>query len=131
MRLFFKYFATLPVSKIVLWCYLIWYLVTLWKHFDAAPAIWINSLGIGLIIGTGLLLGVNRPKDSPADHWQTARLFLTPFCVSSFAALIKGHDFLFVFPTVWSELALSLAACGVFLAAIGTLRILWRATRQR
>ena len=29
-----QYFAALPAAMIVLWCYLIWYLVTVVHHFD-------------------------------------------------------------------------------------------------
>ena len=32
------------------------------------------------------------------DRWQIFRLFLMPFCVSSFAALVKDAGFLLVFP---------------------------------
>jgi hypothetical protein len=124
------YFATLSRGKTVLWCYLIWYLATLWYHFDPAPGIWINSVGISLIIGIGLLLSVARPAGAPTDHWQTARLFLMPFCVSSFAALIKSKNFLFVFPTNGSELATSLGACAAFIAVVAMLKKGYRRARR-
>jgi hypothetical protein len=31
------YFAKLTNGKIVLWCFLIWYLATVIHHFDATP----------------------------------------------------------------------------------------------
>ena len=54
----FTYLAKLETGKLVLWCYLIWYLVTLVFYFDPSPAIWINSIGISVIIGIALLLSV-------------------------------------------------------------------------
>lgn len=121
------YLATLNRGKMVLWCYLIWYFATLWHHFDPTPGIWVNSLGISLIIGVGLLLSVVRPVGIKTDHWQTARLFLMPFCVSSFAALIKDKNFLFVFPTAGGELAISLGTCAVFIALVAMLKMYRRA----
>lgn len=122
MAVIVRYFAAVPTSKIVLWCYLIWYLATLWHHFDPSPGLWINSLGISFIIGIGLLLSVTRAPGATPDPWQTARLFLMPFCVSSFAALIKDKNFLFVFPTAPLELATSLVACGLFVGLVMALR---------
>lgn len=52
------YFPHLKSGKFILWCYLIWYLVTLNYYFDPLPNIWLNSLGITAIIGFGLLLSV-------------------------------------------------------------------------
>lgn len=126
-----SYLATLTPGKTVLWCYLIWYLTTLWHHFDRTPAIWINSIGISLIIGCGLMLSVARSRGAPADHWQTLRLFLMPFCVSSFAALIKDRSFVFVFPTDAGELAASVLACAVFVILVLVLKVLASSARSR
>ena len=79
-----KYFASLGTANIVLWCYLIWYLVTVVNYFDPSPAIWLNSLGISAVIGGALVLSVGGQSLRIADRWQTIRLFLMPFCVSSF-----------------------------------------------
>jgi hypothetical protein len=46
------------------------------------------------------------------------RLFLMPFCVSSFSQLIKGQGFVLVFPPDLHEIAISLAACAVFVFAV-------------
>ena len=46
------------------------------------------------------------------------RLFLMPFCVSSFSQLIKGKGFVLVFPPDLHEIAISLAACAVFVAVV-------------
>jgi hypothetical protein len=86
-----RYIANLTAGKIVLWCFLLWYLATVIHHFDPAPAIWLNALGISGIIGVALYLSVREPGKSPPDRWTVVRLFLMPFCVSSFSQLIKGR----------------------------------------
>jgi len=117
-----RYLAHLPAGKIALWCYLIWYLVTVIAHFDPSPAIWLNSLGISAVIGVALLLSVKREPASAANHWQTFRLFLMPFCVSSFSALIKGQGYILVLPSRPLELYLSLGICAIFIAVVLVLR---------
>ncbi len=95
-----------------MWCYLIWYLVMVAFHFDPAPRIWLTSLGISAVIGIGLILSVSG--NGRPDLWTTARLFLMPFCVSSFSALIKDRGFVLIFSPVWSEDLFALGACGAF-----------------
>jgi hypothetical protein len=94
-----RYLRDLSPPRIILWCYLIWYLVVLVIYFEPSPLLWLNSLGISAIIGTGLVLSTAYAGRSRTalDHWQTFRLYLMPFCVSSFAALIKGRGFVLVF----------------------------------
>lgn len=122
MRTWITYFAALSARKQILWCYLIWYLVTVYYRFDPSPALWINSIGISMIIGAGLILSVAAPAGQKADRWQIFRLFLMPFCVSSFAALIKGHGYIFVFPVVPVELLASVSACAIFVLCVFLLR---------
>ena len=114
MSPFFRYFATLPAGKVVLWCFLVWYLSTVIQHFDPTPGIWLNALGISAIIGVALYLSVREPGKPPPDGWTTLRLFLMPFCVSSFSQLIKGKGFVLVFPPDLGELTVSAAACAAF-----------------
>ena len=109
-----RYFATWPAGKVALWCFLIWYLSTVAQHFDATPGIWLNALGISAIIGIALYLSVREPGKPPPDRWTVARLFLMPFCVSSFSQLIKGKGFVLIFPPDLHENAISLAACALF-----------------
>ena len=113
-----RYFANLSRGKIVLWCFLLWYLATVIHHFDPAPSIWLNALGISAIIGVALYLSVREPGRAPPDRWTVVRLFLMPFCVSSFSQLIKGRRFVLVFPPDIRENAISLAACAVFVLAV-------------
>ena len=113
-----RYFAQLSPGKIVLWCFLLWYLATVIHHFDPAPAIWLNALGISAIIGFALYLSVREPGKTPPDRWTVLRLFLMPFCVSSFSQLIKGRGFLLVFPPDVREVGVSLAACAAFVFAV-------------
>ena len=113
-----RYFANLSPGKIVLWCFLLWYIATVIHHFDATPSIWLNALGISGVIGVALYLSVREPGKAPPDRWTTLRLFLMPFCVSSFSQLIKGKGFVLVFPPDIHEIAISLAACAVFVIAV-------------
>ena len=113
-----RYFANLSPGKIVLWCFLLWYLATVIHHFDPTPAIWWNALGISAIIGIALYLSVREPGKPSPDRWTTMRLFLMPFCVSSFSQLIKGKGFVLVFPPDLHEIAISLGACAVFVAIV-------------
>jgi len=113
-----SYFARLSGAKIALWCFLIWYLATVIHHFDATPSIWLNALGISAIIGTALYLSVRDPARPPPDRWTVMRLFMMPFCVSSFSQLIKGRGFVLVFPPDAQELATSLGACVLFVAVV-------------
>ena len=115
---FVRYFANLSAGRIALWCFLIWYSATVIHHFDAAPAIWLNALGISAIIGVALYLSVREPGRPPPDRWTLLRLFLMPFCVSSFSQLIKGKGFVLVFPPDLHEIVISLAACAVFVFAV-------------
>ena len=117
----FVYLARLKASKVALWCYFIWYVALTARYFDPSPAIWLNALGISIIIGVALWLGIRSP-DRPPDRWQVRRLFLTPFCVSSFSALIKGKGFILIFPPSLAELLLAAGACLAFVAMVGLVK---------
>ena len=117
-----RYLANLTTGRIVLWCFLIWYLATVIHHWDPTPSIWLNALGISAIIGIALYLSVREPGKPPPDRWTVMRLFLMPFCVSSFSQLIKGKGFVLVFPPDLHEIAVSLAACAVFVVFVFLVR---------
>jgi hypothetical protein len=111
------YLSRLSNGKLVLWCYLVWYLSTVAHHYDPSPAIWLNSLGISAVIGVALMLSVSGGA-ARNDPWQAFRLFAMPFCVSSFSSLIKGKGFLLVFPPSSSELAAAIGACLLFAGTV-------------
>jgi hypothetical protein len=113
-----SYLANLTGGRIALWCFFIWYLATVIHHFDPAPAIWLNALGISVIIGLALYLSVREPGKPPPDRWTVLRLFMMPFCVSSFSQLIKGKGFVLVFPPDMHEFAVSISSCAVFVILV-------------
>jgi hypothetical protein len=117
-----QYLSELAPGKVVLWCYLIWYLVTVAAHFDPSPGLWLTSLGISAVVGFALLLSVQHGLSVAPNRWQTFRLFLMPFCVSSFSALIKGQGYFLMVPSRPLELALSILLCGVFVLFVIALK---------
>lgn len=123
------YFATLPLPRRILWCYAIWYLVTVVAHFDPSLRLWLTSCGLSAIIGTALVLSTRSSAAGTVrlDGWQTFRLYLMPFCVSSFAALVKDEGYLLVFPP---RLLPNLVGIGAIAAFLAWTRLL-RAARER
>ena len=125
----FRYLTNLTTGRLVLWCYFIWYLVVLVRYFDPSLRLWLTSLGLSGIIGFALYVstvatGANRVK---LEFWQTFRLFLMPFCVSSFAALVKDKGFVLIFSPNLREIA---AAAGLCLALCGGVAALKRNRRR-
>lgn len=118
----FNYFSSIQRGKLVLWCYLIWYLVVVGFYFDPSPRIWVNSIGICVVIGAALVLSVSNPTHSKADRWQLFRLFLMPFCVSSFSSLIKGQGFIFIIPPKPVEQLVLAGACVGFLSFVALVK---------
>ncbi len=113
-----RYFAALSSAKLILWCYLIWYLSTLAHHFDASPRLWLTSLGLSAVIGFALVLSVGGLP----DRWTLFRLFLMPFCVSSFAALVKDAGFWLIVPPTGREQLVTVGACVAFILFVLTLK---------
>ena len=124
MKGLLKYFCDIKLDKSILWCYLIWYIVIVIFYFDPSLKIWINSLGISAVIGMGLVLSVSSGKNNRWDYWQVFRLYLMPFCVSSFAALIKDQGFIVFISSKLIENAIAVLACITFLAAIALIKFL-------
>lgn len=124
MSILFHYFAQLKPGKMVLWYYLIWYLATVYFHFDPSPKIWINAVGISVVIGIALMLSVSNGQSPLANPWQTFRLFWMPFAVSSFSSLIKGQGFTVIFSPHWDEILISSFACLLFTLFVIALK--WR-----
>src|SRR5436309_6062036 len=103
------YLANLSKSRLILWCYFIWYMVVLVRYFDPNPRLWLTSIGLALIIGVALYVSTASAGSAKIklDPWQTFRLFLMPFCVSSFAALVKGRGFVLIFSPNPYEIAVA------------------------
>ncbi len=110
-----NYLRNLNKGRLILWCYFIWYAVVVVRYFDPSPRLWITSLGLSAIIGFALYLSATAGRTrARMDRWTIFRLFLMPFCVSSFSALVKGRGFVLIFsPHPW-ELALALSLCALF-----------------
>lgn len=92
-----RYLARLTPSKLILWCYLAWYVAIVSQYFEASRILWISSVGIAFMIGLALNLATRQASHRP-DRWVIFRLFLIPFCVSSYSALINGKGFILLFP---------------------------------
>ena len=123
MRSLVSYLRGLSAGRLVLWCYLIWYAVVLVRYFDDSPRLWLTSLGLSVIIGVALYISTTAGKNNvKLDRWQTFRLFLMPFCVSSFAALVKGHGFILIFSPHWEEIATAAALCAALCAVVALLK---------
>ena len=112
-----SYLKQLPNGILILWCYLIWYLVMASSYFVWDARLWLNSMGLALIVGTALILAtgplnLNRIK---TQFFQVMRLVLCPFFVSSFSALTKGKGFFLLFSPIWLENLVAVLACCVFI----------------
>jgi hypothetical protein len=125
-----RYLAGLSKGQQILWCYAIWYAVVLVRHFDPSPRLWATSLGLSAIIGTALYISTAAAgrERRALGFWPTFRLYLMPFCVSSFAALVKDRGFVLVFSPQPGEIALALGLCAGFCALI---RVLKRSATER
>jgi hypothetical protein len=123
--LVFRYLAALEGTKCVLWCYLCWYVAIALQYFDPAPGLWVSSAGIAGLIGFALNLAASQ-KGQKNDRWVVFRLYLFPFCVSSYSALIKGKEFFLLFPPDRKPLLIASTACLGFVALSSGCRLLSR-----
>ncbi|MBV8880016.1 MAG: hypothetical protein JO332_08640, partial [Planctomycetaceae bacterium] len=120
------YLAGLTLGRYVLWCYFIWWAVVAVRYFDPNPRIWLTSLGLSVIIGLALVINARSGTQAARlQPWPVVRFFMTPFCVSSFAALVKDRGFVLIFSPRWEELAAAAGAC----ALLGLLA--WGARRTK
>jgi hypothetical protein len=119
-----RYLRNLNAARVILWCYVIWYVVVLVRYFDPDPRIWLTALGLSGIIGVALLLNATASGRERVrlEAWPTFRLFLTPFCVSSFAALVKGRGFVLIFSPDWREMAAAVGACALLVGVVMALK---------
>jgi len=119
-----RYLTELSTGRLILWCYFIWYAVVLVRYFDPNPRVWLTSTGLSVIVGVALYISTSHAgsRKVQLDGWQTFRLFLMPFCVSSFAALVKGHGFLLIFSPNPMEILCALGLCGVLCCTVWVLK---------
>ena len=112
-----RYFALLPPSRVILWSYVIWWLFMVAHDFSSDPRLWATSLGIGLIVGFALMLctGPITLDRFRNRFWESLRLFVCPFMVSSFSALVTGKNFILVFSPNWEENAAAVIGIVLFL----------------
>jgi hypothetical protein len=115
-----RYLHTLTAAKQILWCYLIWYLCMLSIYFDSDPALWLNSSGLALLVGYALFLstGPGSLERFKLRFWESFRLFMCPFLVSSFSALVKGKGFILLFSSQLYDNLLGIAFCMSFLLLV-------------
>lgn len=120
------YLVHLTPGRMALWCYAIWYAVNVWNHFDPSPRLWITSVGLSAIIGIALLLSTTSSSTgrTKLDRWQIFRLFLMPFCVSSFAALVKDAGYILIFPPSLKENLIGLGCIAVFYTLVWAMKTL-------
>jgi len=119
-----RYLSNLSAGRLILWCYFIWYLVVLERYFDNSLRLWLTSLGLSLIIGFALYVSTAMAgaKRVALDPWQIFRLFLMPFCVSSFAALVKDQGFILIFSPKPGEIGAAAGLCAALCAVVWWLK---------
>lgn len=117
-----RHFARLPAGLVTLWCFLIWYLLMVVQHFESSPRLWLNALGMSMIVGTALLLSVSHSGGVAREFWRVFRLYAIPFCVSSFSALVRDDGFYAVFAPDRGDNLVAGIGCLLFLAWIALAR---------
>lgn len=117
-----KYFANLNTGRLVLWCYFVWYAFFTLRYFEWSRQVWLTSLGISAIVGLALMISTSTGQPR-TDGWATFRLFLMPFCVSSFSALVKGKGFVLIFSPSMQENYVALGLCAAFCAFVGGVKM--------
>ena len=119
-----RYLSNLSNGRLILWCYFIWYCVVLVRYFDSSVRLWLTSLGLSLIIGFALFISTTAASANKVklDFWQTFRLFLMPFCVSSFSALVKGRGFVLIFSPKLMEIGIAAGLCALLCIVVLVLR---------
>lgn len=119
-----RYLADLTAGRLLLWCYFLWYLVVAVRYFDPDHRLWLTSFGMSVIVGIALYISTTAggAARGPLGFWPTARLFIMPLCVSSFAALAKGKGFILVFSTRMADVLWGAGLCAALMAAVITAR---------
>lgn len=116
-----NYFKNIRTKQTVLWCYLVWYATIISLYFEASIKLWASSIGISAIIGFALMLSTNQ-QGANQNIWGKIRLFLFPFCVSSYSATIKDSGFILLFPSNLLHLSISIINCLLFILMIWVIK---------
>ena len=114
------YLSRLSAGTAILWCYTIWYFVMVAFHFEPSATLWLNSLGLAVIVGLALVLAtgplsVERVRQ---QFWQVFRLVFCPFCVSSFSAMTAGKGFWLLLSPSLIQNGVAISACLLFMVLI-------------
>lgn len=121
-----RHFARLPAGLVALWCFLLWYVAMLFFYFEASLRLWGNALGMSLIIGSVLLLNIPHGGGPAREFWRSFRLFMIPFCVSSFSALVRDDGFYAILSPKLHENIVASLLCMAFIGWIALARLLDR-----
>lgn len=115
-----KYFIQLENTKLILWCYLIWYLGMATQYFTPSTETWLNAFGISICVGFALFIstGPASIERLVKRFWETFRLFACPFLVASFSAMVKGKGFIILFSPILEENITVATACMIFVLAV-------------
>lgn len=126
-----NYLSSLNTARTILWCYFLWYATTAARCFDPSLRLWATSLGLSAIIGFGLLLSTAHAGGQRTElgRWQVIRLFLMPFCVSSFAALVKDKGYILIFSPNMRDNLESATLCAGFVMSTWIAKRITQATR--
>jgi hypothetical protein len=119
-----QYLRNLSTGRLILWCYFIWYGVVLVRYFDPNWRLWLTSTGLSLIIGLALYISTAKSGTGKVElgAWQVIRLFMMPFCVSSFSALVKGKGFVLIFSPRPMEILLALGLCALLCGVVALVK---------
>ena len=122
-----RYLATMPASRTILWCYTIWWAVMVGYYFRPDVQLWLTSAGIAVIVGIALMLSTGPLTRARFRErfWESMRLFIIPFMVSSFSGLVTGNSFWLVFSSRWMENAVAAGSVAIFLLLVRIVQIVF------
>jgi len=111
------YLAGLDSARMFLWSGLIWYLTMSLRHPPVSAVTWLQSAGIAFVVGAILLANTSESGGAPRPRkfWPTARLFIIPFCVSSFSMTMHASGLVLIFSREMRDNLWGLAAVSSFL----------------
>ena len=94
------------------------------RYFDPSPRLWLTSLGLSLIVGFALFLSTTSASlgTLKLERWPIIRLFMMPFCVSSFSALVKGKGFFLIFSPDPNEILIAVGLCALLCGVVAVLK---------